>query len=263
MTEIAAESRGALAPGAVVLIGDASNSGLLPVVAIRSGDGAVTVVPLSAAVEFATEWDLEIPADELGYRAIAEVWNYGTVLREQCLEVVAMLATTTVGALEQLCRAARSGSPIPDGLAVGPPVLADDDPRLLFQDSEADVAHSFWEPALALAGAATFGELLRHRREELHVEKAELEATAGTDGWLAGVESDLVDLRRALPPRALARVLRRLQFGASSRLRTIVHATLEGASPRLARGEAADGLALTDSDTYLDAVFGEMEKAAR
>ena len=247
-------------PGAVGLIGGAVDGGLLAVVAIATSDDAVSVVPLSPSVEQAAEWDLEVPVDALGYRAIAEVWNYGTILPEQCREIVATVTPGILNALHQLSRAALAGSPVPAELAVGPPVLDDCDPRLLFQDSEADIAHSFWEPALALAGAATFGEFMRHRREDLDLAPSDLEATAGSSGWLVDVEADALDLRQALAPKALARVLRRLQVGATSRLRAIARTTLEGASPQLARGVASDLPPTSDPDTYLDEVFDELRK---
>ncbi|HEX4033585.1 MAG TPA: hypothetical protein VHX66_03995 [Solirubrobacteraceae bacterium] len=247
-------------PGAVGLIGGVVDGGLLAVVAIAASDDAVSVVPLSPSVEQATEWDLEVPLDVLGYRAIAEVWNYGTILPEQCREVVATVTPGTLHALDQLSRAALTGGPVPAQLAVGPPVLDDCDPRLLFQDNEADFAHPFWEPALALAGAATFGEFIRHRRDDLHLGPSELEATAGSSGWLADVEADALDLRQALAPKALARVLRRLQVGATSRLRAITRTTLEGASPQLARGVSGDRPPTGDADSYLDEVFDELRK---
>jgi len=260
MSDQSAERVVKLAPGAVGLITDAFAEQLLPAVVVRHGDGAVSVVPLSPAVQYATEWDLRIPADALGYAVIAEVWNYGTVLAEQCLEVVGTLSAASLTALEQLVNAATAGSAAPDSVPVGPPVLDDADPRLLFQESEAEQAHAFWEPALALAGAATLGELLRHRREELAIAAVALEGISGETGWLDAVEEDSVDPRQALPARALASVLRRLQIGASTRLRTLMRSTLEGHSPQFARVLAPGESPTIDADAYVDAIFDELGK---
>lgn len=258
MSETAAPLHGRLKPGTVGLFSAGEDAGMLPVVVLALNDDTASVVPLSAAVQYASEWDLELDTEILGYPAMAEVWNYGSVLPEQCHEVVAHLPVDVLGALVQLSRAARTGGPVPDGLALGPPVLDEADPRLLFQDSEADLAHVLWEPALVLAGAATFGELVRHRREELQLSPAELEASAGTAGWLERVERDAVDLRLALPAQRLVGVLRRLQLSGSARLRTIARSTLEGTSPQLARGGASHPDGLPDPEQYLDAVFDEL-----
>jgi hypothetical protein len=262
MDEPTTEPHHGLVPGAVALISTTVDDGLMPVIAVAPGDDTISVIPLSPAVQNATEWDLELPAEVLGYRAIAEVWNYGSILPEQCGELVATVTPEILEGLQTLFRAALSSDPVPNGLRVGPPVLDDDDPRLLAQDADADLAHSFWEPALALAGAATFGEFVRHRRLELDVAAAELETTSGANGWLADVEDDTLDLRQALPSHALVEVLRRLQVGASARLRAIVRSTLEGTSPQFARGRASAEPPPIDADEYLDAVFAELEQSS-
>lgn len=262
MDEPTSEPQGGLVPGAVALISTTVDEGLMPVIAVAPGVDTISVIPLSPDVQNATEWDLELPAEILGYRAMAEVWNYGSILPEQCHELVATIPPEILEDLQTLFCAALSSDPVPNGLRVGPPVLDDGDPRLLAQDADADLAHAFWEPALALAGAATFGEFVRHRRLELDLAADELEMTSGANGWLADVEGDKLDLRQALPSHALVEVLRRLQVGASARLRAIVRSTLEGTSPLFARGGAGAELPPIDADEYLDAVFAELEQSA-
>lgn len=258
MSETAAPLHGRLEPGAIGLFSVDESAGLLPVVVLALNEDTASVVPLSAAVQYASEWDLKLDTEILGYPAMAEVWNYGLALPEQCHEVVGHLPGNVLTALVQLSRAARLGGPVPNGVRLGPPVLDEADPRLRFQDSEADLAHALWEPALALAGAATFGELVRHRREELQLAPTELEASGGAAGWLDSVERDAVDLRLALPAQRLVGVLRRLQLRGSSRLRTIARSTLEGTSPQLARRGTDHPDGLPDPEEYLDAVFDEL-----
>ena len=214
-------------PGCVVLVADAAASRLMPAAVIAAAEDAVTIVPMSAAVEHATEWDLNVPAVVLGYQAIAEVWNFGSVLPEQIAEVVTELPGTTLEALGHLVRAAAGSAVVPEGLDVGPPVLDDADPRLLFQDAEAEAAHAFWEPTLILAGSLTLGQLVHHRRVELELPAAELEAVGRQAGWIADLERDELDLRADLPAGALAALMRRLQIGASRRLGRIAAWTME------------------------------------
>lgn len=245
--------------GAVILLEGTSEERLLPaIVAALTADDCVTVVPLHPAVEYATEWDLLLDANVLGYRAMAQVWNYGTVLREQCSEVIAHLAVEQRSDVERLLLAATTGSTAPPELEVGPPARSAGDPRLLFQDSEAEAAHDFWQPALALAGAATLGELVRHRRDEVKLDPAELPGVGAT--WLDPVERDAIDLRSSVPATALAALLRRLGLMASARLRGIVRTTIEATAPEFARGSRATEETRLSTDAYLDAVFTELEE---
>lgn len=251
-------------PGSVVLIASADAECLLPAVVIGSAEDTRTVVPLSDAIEQATEWDLFVPAKVLGYQSIAEVWNYGSVLPEQIVEVVAHLPTTVLDSIRRLSRAAAASAPVPDDLDVGPPVLADADPRLLFQESEAEIAQPFWEPTLILAGSLTLGQLVHHRRDELGLQPAELEAVGRETGWLARLERDELDVRSALPAGALAALMRRLRIGASQRLGRIARWTMEAGpgSTGMAVARQQQPFAGTPStptiDEYVDAFLHEL-----
>src|SRR5690348_1248060 len=46
-------------------------------------DEEAVVVPISEETRFSTNWDLLLEEHLLGYAAMAEVWNHGTVLVEQ------------------------------------------------------------------------------------------------------------------------------------------------------------------------------------
>ena len=118
--------------------------------------------------------------------------------------------------------------------------MSEQDPRLLFQDAEAEHRHAFWEPALALAGAATLGQLIRHRREELQLKPELLESASGVTGWVQDIESDTLPLPGGLSAVALAAAMRSLRVSASTRLARILRWTIEARSPAtgtaLARG---------------------------
>jgi hypothetical protein len=251
-----------LTTGAVTLVSAPGADLLMPAIAMAfSDDETVTVVPVSSEARHATEWDLVLDDSVLGYVAMAEVWNYGSVLPEQCREVVAVLDPNLLGALEQLVEAAVAGRSVPGHLAVGAPVLTDDDPRLLFQDAEAEAIHAYWRPVLKLAGAATLGEVVRHRRDELG-DAAAVRELAGAADWLEPLERDELDIRRALPATTLRELFRRLGLGASARLRAIAATTIESASPAIARYGGTDDDVPVDTDTYLDAVFDDLENDA-
>ncbi len=252
--------RAGVAAGSVVLLSDFGGDELLPAVVRRVTDDAVTVVPVSDEVQLATEWDLLLRPELLGYAAMARVWNFGTVLAEQIVEVAAVLRQDELHALDALARAARETGEIPSGLRVGPPTLGDADPRLVQQDADADLAHRFWAPALALTGAETLGQLVHHRREELGIAAAQLESLTTERGWLDDLEADRLDLRRRLPASALAAVMRSLRLGASRRLARIATWTIEAQAPTLARQvsqpEAED---LPSVSEYVATMLHELE----
>ncbi len=246
------------APGAVVLVAADGIDGLLPAVVLALGEESVTVAPVSPEPELATEWDLLLPAALLGYAAVAQIWNLGSVLPEQLEDVIATVDPDTRSHLEALARATARGGEAPAGAAVGPAVLSDEDPRLLVQDEQATAARFFWEPALALAGSATLGEVVRHRRDELGVEPGDLQDLADTEGWLDALERDMVDLPRALPSGALAELMRRIGIGASRRLREVARTTIEAQAPALARGQSRAASA-AENERYLDEFLTALE----
>jgi hypothetical protein len=245
-------------PGSVVLVAADTTDELLPAVVLTLGDETMTIAPLTAEVAFATEWDLLLGEAALGYRAAAQVWNLGTVLAEQITEAVGRLGERELGQLQALARAATQSARPPADVRVGPPVLSEEDPRLLVQDEQAGAARPFWEPTLALAGAATLGEVVRHRREELGLAAAELARLADGEGWLDTLERDVLDLPRAVPSRSLAALMRRLGVGASRRLREIARATIEAQAPALARGKDV-AASRADNERYLDEFMSALE----
>src|SRR4051794_16688543 len=65
----------AVEPGSVVLIAAEATDELLPAVVLAVAEEALTIAPISAEAELATEWDLLLPEGALGYAAAAQVWN--------------------------------------------------------------------------------------------------------------------------------------------------------------------------------------------
>ncbi len=258
-------------PGTVVLVAAPDSDEHLVAVVAKVGEDAVTVVPLSEQVELATDWDLLLEKDPVGYATMAEVWNYGSVLPEQLVEALATLDATVVAQVETMLRAAVSSAEVPQGLPLGVPVLDDADPRLLFQEDETERVHAFWEPTLALAGAATLGQLVRERREELALDPEQLEETAGRRGWLGDIERDELDIPSVLSPKALAAFMRRLHVGGSRRLGRLTLWTIEAqrkqASPALGvsfgrkrKGYRGVGGQEQSATEYVDEFLRELEE---
>ncbi|HMJ01168.1 MAG TPA: hypothetical protein VK488_15155 [Gaiellaceae bacterium] len=249
------ESADAVEAGAVVLLSSPDTDEYLPAVVAKVADDAVTIVPVSEHVELAAEWDFILDASVLGYEAMAEVWNFGSVLPEQVAEHVVTLRQEVLESLRQLLRAAVSSGEVPEGVPVGVPVLSGDDVRLLFHDEESERTHAYWEPTLALAGAANLAQLVAHRRSELALAAEELESVSLAErGWLERLEQGTLDIQRVLRPPALASLMRRLQIGASRRLARIAAWTLEEQSQT---SEFATGAALARKRVGTRASAGE------
>jgi hypothetical protein len=244
----------------VVLVREPVGDELLPAIVRRVSEEALTIVPVSGDAHLATEWDLLLPQELMGYPAMAQVWNFGTVLPEQIVEVVASLAAGENDRLDMLAAAIRRGDRPAAGLPVGIPILDDADPRLLDQEQAAELVRPFWGPALALAGAETLGQLVHHRREELGVATDELESLADTRNWLDAFEGDRLDVRRTLGSSALAALLRRLGVTASRRLGRIALWTVEAQQPSLARNaERRAGDDVPSAEDYVAQMLDELE----
>jgi len=181
------------------------------------------VVPVSDEVRYATNWDLLLEQELLGYRAIAEVWNHGTVLVEQLNEKIAELGEAA-GALAALYAAALEGAELATTLAVGPRVLSEIDPRNAFHDQESERAAVYWQPANLLAGVETVFELVRMQREELELEPEALGALE--PAALEQLEAGRLDVGNELPVAVFADLLRRLQVAASRRLEHLIGAAV-------------------------------------
>jgi hypothetical protein len=180
------------------------------------------VVPVSHETRFATNWDLLLEQQLLGYRARAQVWNHGTVLVEQLDEKIAELGDWA-GALATLYEAVLESRELPTPVPVGPPVLSDVDPRLLFQEDEGERAAVYWQPATLLAGVENVFELVRLQRDALGLDADELDVEPTT---LEALEGGTLDIGNQIPVPAFGTLLRRLKLGASRRLEQLVAAAV-------------------------------------
>lgn len=250
----ATESREPEERGVDVVVFDEVQSGDLALVSVPGSDTNLValvlqvketeakVVPVSGDTWAATEWDLLLDSTVLGYAAIAQVWNYGSVLVEQLREVATRVPEAVAEQVKTMYRAALHSDEVPTGLPVGPRVLSDEDPRLLAQDAAAEAARVYWEPLITLSGVASVAELVSSRSEELSLSRQELKAAVRDRfSWLDDLESGTRDLRKVLSPAQLAEVFKTLAVPGSKRLGEIVLATI-AATPRRAAPEES-GLA--------------------
>jgi hypothetical protein len=221
-------------------------------------------------VSLAGDWDMFLARDVLGYQVIAETWNHGRVLPEQIEETVTCLGPETWAQLSGLLRALASGEERPVGLEVGPAIVGSADPRLRFQDEESERVHAYWQPSLALAGAASLGQLVAHRRAEFRLASEDLEGLSLQEpGWLEALERDELDIRTTLPVLTLAELMQRLRVRASKRLGRLALTTIQafaGGSGQVGESTAfarrRQGMQNSSSDTspqeYVDAFLDEL-----
>jgi hypothetical protein len=111
----------------------------------QAGRDEIELAPISTRPHDATEWDLILEAGDspLGYSVIVEVWNHGTIAADQIVEHLGMLSVDAGEQLRRLYEAVFVTDP-PDDVRTGPPLLSDEDPRLLFQEEEAERARWYW-----------------------------------------------------------------------------------------------------------------------
>ena len=144
---------GQLAFGEVCIVDtDFSDGTLLVCVVLDRSEGTpetVEVAPVSTDTHQASDWDLLLSVDDgpLGYPAMAEVWNHGTILSNQIVERIGHLVIDGQHRLNAMYEALLGDEAPPADVPRGVPVLADEDPRTIFQEEEAERTRPFWQPA--------------------------------------------------------------------------------------------------------------------
>ncbi len=93
-------------------------------------DDRVLVVAVVPTPELATERDLIVDEQPLGYPAFLDLQNIGTVLRTQLAEYLGPLRREQAEGLVALYRSVLGSEAQPDGIATGPAAVSEEDPRL-------------------------------------------------------------------------------------------------------------------------------------
>lgn len=136
------------APGEIVAFLVEGSAEVLIAAVLAVDEDALQVAPLSTETWAAAEWDLHLAADDgpLGYAAIAEVWNHGRVDVSQLDESYGALERGASDAILALYAGLRDGES-PEGIATGPALLSESDPRFLFQEAEGERVRCYWSNA--------------------------------------------------------------------------------------------------------------------
>lgn len=150
--------------------------------------GTVEVAPVATEVAMASDVDVVLDAvAPLGYPALVEVWNHGTLVRSQIGERLGRLPDEACAAVDAVYRALL-GEGDTDALRAarhGAAIEADEDPRAAFQESEAERVATYWVPAARLYS---------------EVGPIDQAATVGTllSGWLESGKRDVAEYAREL-----------------------------------------------------------------
>ena len=120
---------------------------------------ALLVAPVASEPQLATEKDLLLEPELLGYPAFLDMTNLGSVLREQLLEPVASLERQAAETMVALYRHLLTGTPALTGVACGIAAESELDPRLLEQAERAEALQELWRPAHLLVSDDEVHEL--------------------------------------------------------------------------------------------------------
>jgi hypothetical protein len=251
---------------------------LLAVVLAASGDD-VAVIPLSEEVHNATEWDLLVPPDIMGYAVIAQIKLAGTITAGQLEQRLSSLPAASLNQLEQMSDAAEhSRSVPPEELPVGPWVLSEADKRLEVRRQHAQRLVDYLTPSYPDPTAEwhSFGSILTRSALATGI-AVETMVDKPADG--RRLQHDEMDLLSELPARRLAALLVKLQVRWTERLRdalyqlafdryhpsVVVHGVVLGRrrgrrSRHAQRPSGSDAKRKTAVDRYIREVERELEE---
>jgi hypothetical protein len=205
---------------------------LLLAVIITLGPQAATIVPLSTDVDHATEWDLLLPVQTLGYRVIAQPKLAGTAPLTRIVTPLSAVMPESVRDLERLLDAVDSGQAVPpDQLPVGPWVLSDRDPRLAARRRAAELlgAYLSLQHDDPLAEWQSLGAILTRGARATGIDLA---TVVDEPRWTSRLQADRLDPFALLPPRKLAHMLKTLRIGWTDRVRDAVYRLASQYAPR-------------------------------
>lgn len=135
-------------PGAI-WASESDDSGFREIVAVvarsRRDPRLVVVVPISEDVEAATDLDLTVSADALGYPALLAVWNHGWIYDDQLDTPIGTLDEASREEMTSLYRWLVGGGERPALESVaGPAIIEANEARNLRRDEERERLQSLW-----------------------------------------------------------------------------------------------------------------------
>jgi hypothetical protein len=193
---------------------------------LDADDTELLIVPLLMESDWASEEDVLLPADILGYPAVAPVWAGDHVLVEQAAEAVDILSEEHVVGLQRAYDAFFAGESI--AAPTGPPVLGEGDPRIDAHAATADDLRSFYAPWAMLQSADELGPVMAHRREELDIDLEPWSELVKVDaGDWSAFEAGKASPDERIPVTALGRAIRELGLLPSRRVVQLAHASVQ------------------------------------
>jgi hypothetical protein len=184
------------------------------------------IVPLLTETRWATESDIELSINTLGYPALASVWAADHVLAEQAVEPLNMLSEQTLVALTDGYQAIYAGQALAH--PAGPAVLGPEDPRVAAHAAIADDLRPYFAPWLELQGSEELGPVFHARREDAGIELEEWsERIDVVPAIWARFEDAQLDPYAEIPTTAIAKAIRLLKLMPSERIVGLAHASVE------------------------------------
>lgn len=199
-------------PGLVVQVSAPPVDEFLLAVVLFADDDELTVIPVSGQVQFATNYDLLLE-NALGFVAMAEVWNEGSVFAEQVTGGLGPLPEELFDRLDDLHEASIEGDAVGDSLPVGPPVMSESDTRLAYQAQRAQEARMFFAPFELLTRAESFPQLITAAVEISGAAEGWQQALPDEGKWVESLPGG-VDLCSTVPVAQVASMLRLLRIPA-------------------------------------------------
>lgn len=176
---------------------------------------SASVLPVSRETWAASDEDVLLAEEVLGYPAMAERWNRIDILLEQVAERLADPSSQTMALVE-----AKSWT---SPTSTGPRIASDNDPRLGFREDERERAAFYAEPSRRLGVAETFSGVVKLRRAEKQRELEEVAAAVDLPPLkLEQLEGGTLDLYAEVPVPALGRLVDHLELQPSRRLYALV-----------------------------------------
>lgn len=185
----------------------------------------ILIVPLLTETQWASETDVALSRDVLGYEALAPVWAGDHVLLEQAVEAVSVLSEPRLDELTAGYDAFFSGEPVAD--PAGPPVLTSEDPRIDAQAALADALRLLYSPWAQLQVAEELGPVLAHRRGDVGIDLETWSTQLGLEPavW-ASFENATADPYSVIPIAAMGKAVRGLGLMESRRVLELAHASV-------------------------------------
>jgi hypothetical protein len=213
-------------PGSVWSFWAPGNDEYLVGAVLHAEEIQMLIVPLLLDTRWATENDIQLPVNTLGYSALAPVWASDHVLAEQAVEPLNMLSERDLATLSDGYEAIFAGRALTE--PAGPAVLGAADPRIAAHAAIADGLRAYFAPWSALQGADELGPILAERREDAEIELEDWSETMDiAPAVWRRFETAQLDPYAEIPVSAIAKAIRLLGLIASRRIIDLAHASVQ------------------------------------